>query len=271
VTDPADRAEEALRSLHLAVRSVVTVPPPATVRRRAERGTVRRAVVVLLAAVAAVAVGVGLGTVRVADRVPPSPPPPTASASTTPGPPSLRAAALDAADLGAGYSVDAENPRPRFPGGTIPRGVCAAWSRPAVAVTDYVRDGYSVTFKAPRGHYDGHEVWRFDNANWAATAMREVQDWLRTCRRQDGGVDPGVTGVSEWTVLAAGFAGAESIAVRHTQQRNGTVSNVDFYVVVRHGDLIGALWLSDQRWTPESLLNLGRALAARLCAAGRTC
>lgn len=274
MTDHEGRTEEALRSLYLAVQAVVPAPSPATVRRRAERRTVHGAVAGLLAAVAAVATAVGFGALNSADRVPPPPPPlplTTASASATASPLSLRTTALEPAQLGAGYSVEGEYPPSRFLGGTTPGETCDAWSPPAVAASEHVRDGYHVLFNAPRGHHDGHEVWRFDDVGWAATAMQELRSLLQVCARQEGPVDPGVIGVSEWTILATGFAGADSITVRHTEKRNGTVSNVDFYVVVRHGDLIGALWLSDQRWTPAQLLDLGRTLAARLCAANRTC
>jgi hypothetical protein len=133
-----------------------------------------------------------------------------------------------------------------------------------------VRGGTSVTFKAPRGHFDGHEIWRFD-APWAGTAMREIRDRLRLCPRVDAPGDPGVVTTSEWILLDSGFAGADSLAVRHSAAANGVVKNVDFFVVVRHGDLLGSLWLSDQRWTAPRLRDIGRAMAARLCATDATC
>jgi len=72
-------------------------------------------------------------------------------------------------------------------------------------------------------------------------------------------------------VLANGFAGDEALAVRHVETRNGSLFNTDFYLVVRQGALLGALWLSDQRWTLAELVALGKRLAARLCAAAATC
>jgi hypothetical protein len=122
-------------------------------------------------------------------------------------------------------------------------------------------------FRAPRGHFDGHEIWQFE-PDWAAGAMAEVRDRLGACPRLEGPADVGVVGVSEWTVLATGFAG-DSLAVRHTLTRNGALANTDFYVTVRQGDLISTLWLSDQRWTEQQLRDLGRAMAERLCSATR--
>lgn len=268
------RVEDALRSLHPAVRAAVVATSPAAIRRRAKRRTVRRGVAGLAAVLAAVAAAAGLVALSPAAPAPPPPPPPgptsappvTASAS----PPSLRSLALRPAQLGAGYSVDGEYPPSPFPGGTVPGEACGAWSPPPSGAARHVLGAYYVLFNGPNGVYEGHEIWQFDTG-WAATAMGEIRDRLRLCARQEEPADPGVTAISEWTPLANGFAGADSVVVRHTVTRNGTLSNTDFYLVVRQGELLGTLWLVERRWTQAQLLDLGRALAARLCAAGMSC
>lgn len=263
------RVDQALRSLQLAVRTAVVPPQPAVIRRRAERRRVHRAVAGLATAAAVVAAVTGTAAVLPAHRAtkpPPAPASPSPEPSASPVP--LRAAALKPADMGAGYSVEGEVPWSPFPGPTVPGESCGAWRPSEPGASSHVRGGYSVSFKAPRGHYDGQDIWRFD-AQWAVVAMRETRGRLRLCPRVEAPGDPGVVTMSQWTLIDSDFAGADSLAVRHDAAANGVVRNVDFFVVVRQGDVVGSLWLSDQRWTAPRLREVGRAMAARLLVATR--
>jgi len=197
---------------------------------------------------------------------------PTASATphVTDSPAPLGPAILRPSDFGDGYAVESETQRVAAEPIMLAGMQCQTWQPAGEASMAHVRAGYDRLFKAPRGHYDGQSVWRFEG-DWAVTAMRELRDQLRVCAKVEERDYPDVKVVLARTVLASGFAGADSLIVKDRATRDGLVANVDFYVVVRQGELISVLWLSDQRWTADRLREVGRRLAARLCAATESC
>lgn len=194
---------------------------------------------------------------------------PTRSPNSVPTPVSaVTTALLTPAEMGPGYAIESDRPADL----TAVRFVsaCPSWRPPAGTAEGHVVAGSARTFRAPRGHYDGLDVLRYAG-DGAAAAMAYAERRLTACVRQEEEGDPGVMVVTTWTVLATGFAGAESLVVRQRIERNGTLSNVDFHLLVRQGDLVAYLWLSDQRWTEEKLRALGERVAARLCVATEAC
>ncbi|WP_446219389.1 hypothetical protein [Micromonospora sp. IBHARD004] len=192
-------------------------------------------------------------------------PPPAATASLLTA---VAAALLTPADFGPGYAVDSDGPAD--PGAVRFVSACPSWRPPAGTAEGQVVAGSARTFRAPRGHYDALQVLRYAG-DGAAAAMEYAQRRLTACARYEEAADPGVTVATTWTVLGSGFAGADSLAVRQRIERNGMLSNVDFHLLVRQGDLLAYVWLSDQRWTEEALRALGDRVAARLCAATEAC
>jgi len=198
----------------------------------------------------------------------PSPTAPATPRATTP-PVALGPAMLRPSDFGAGYTIESETPLVS-PDSSLLGGVqCPEWQPAGEASTAHVLGGHDRLFDAPRGHFDGQSVWRFDG-EWAVTAMRELRDQLRICARAEFREVVDFDVVTR-TILASGIAGADSLIVRDRHTRNGLVSNVDFYVVVRQGELVAVLWLSDQRWTVDRMRDVGRRMATRLCAATDAC
>jgi len=204
----------------------------------------------------------------------PAPPvevsPPVAATPTTSSPPTARispAALLTPVDFGAGYSLaepSAVQSPPTEPAYLLPVMECAALPPGA---PDYsgalVSAGLLQLYAAPRGHYDSLTVWRYRGTG-AADAIREVRDQLRLCPRNESVAEENTRVTRTWTVLATDFAGAGSLAIRNELARNAVVSDVDFHVIVRRGDAVASLWLSDQRWTAARLRAIGQRIAARL-------
>jgi hypothetical protein len=170
---------------------------------------------------------------------------------------------LTPGDFGSGYSVKdpvVEQGPPMEPTYLLPVMECGAPSTSGAAVSA----GLLQLYAAPRGHFDSLTIWRYRGTG-AADAIRELRDQLRLCARTESVGDEGKLVTRTWTVLATDFAGADgSLAVRNELARDGVVSDVDFHVVVRRGDAVASLWLSDQRWTTARLRAIGQRIAARL-------
>lgn len=181
---------------------------------------------------------------------------------------SVTAALLVAAEFGPGYAIDSDGPAD--PEAVRFASACPDWRPPAGTVEGPVVAASARTFRAPRGHFDSLQVLRYAG-DGAAAAMEYAERRLTACPQYEEVADPGVIVATTWSVLATGFAGAESLAVRQRTERNGVLSNVDFYLLVRQGDLVAYVWLSDQRWTGEALRALGGRVAVRLCAATEAC
>jgi hypothetical protein len=193
-------------------------------------------------------------------------PPPDSSAAVGAAPVS-RAALLTPDDFGPGYTVAEpaeEAAQPVEPAYLLPIMDCPEWRPgPDGPSGTLVLAGARQLYAAPRGHFDGLAVWRY-RAGGAERALREVRDQLRLCARYERTGDEDSVVTTTWTVLAGDFAGAGSVAVRTELARDGVVSNVDFFVIVRRADAVATLWLSDQRWTKEALLMVGQRMASRL-------
>jgi hypothetical protein len=194
----------------------------------------------------------------------------TAAQPATPSVPAepVTAALLPPPDFGPGYAINAD--APGDPGGMFAVLVCPRWTPPAEGAAAHAVATAQRTYDAPRGHTDELDVLRYAD-RWAAGAMTEIRDALAACARFEAPGDPGVTVRTAWTVLATAFAGDESVAVRQQVFENDKLSNVDFHVAVRRGDVVAYAWLSDQRWTEDDLRALGRRMAEGLCAAIDAC
>jgi hypothetical protein len=195
-----------------------------------------------------------------APPAPPEPSPSTAAPSVAAVP---HAALLTPEDFGAGYSVKEQAttvPPPSEPAYLLPVMDCPDAGGPS---RESVTAGLSQLYAAPRGHFDSLTVWRY-RGDGAAHAMTELREQLRRCARSESVGDENTTVVRTWTLLATDFAGPGSVALRNELRRDGVVSDVDFHVIVPHGDMVASLWLSDQRWTTARLRAIGQRLAARL-------
>lgn len=192
------------------------------------------------------------------------------TAGPTPPPPAVRvsrAALLTPGDFGAGYTVaePAEEAAPPVePAYLLPVMDCPQWQPgPDGPSGAAVLAGARQLYAAPRGHYDGLAVWRY-RPGAAERAVREAADQVRVCPTYESVGDEDVRVSRTWTVLARDFAGPGALVLRTELARNGTVSDVDFFVIVRRDDAVAALWLSDQRWTTARLRAVGARMASRL-------
>jgi len=209
--------------------------------------------------------------VGVAPAVTPSATDGTTGPTARPTPPPAirvsRAALLTPGDFGSGYTVaePAEEAAPPVePAYLLPVMDCPQWQPgPGGPSGAAVLAGARQLYAAPRGHYDGLAVWRF-RPGAAAQAMREVADQVRLCPTFESVGDEDVRISRTWTVLARDFAGPGALVLRTELARNGTVSDVDFFVIVQRDDAVAALWLSDQRWTTDRLRAVGQRMASRL-------
>lgn len=180
--------------------------------------------------------------------------PPSASPAAAP----VAQALLSPSEMGSGYAVSSDAPETDADvlHGTM---TCPDWV-PGMATSSATR-----TFSAPRGHYDAQSVLRLPDATAMITMLRAALD---RCADQRTTVEDGVVARSLWDLMAEGFAGPDSVAIRLRAYRDRTLSNTDYFVIVRKDSVLTAFWLSDQRWTAAHLTALGRRAAAKLALLG---
>jgi hypothetical protein len=257
--------------------------PPAAVRRRGRQRSLRQALAVTVAVLAAGGAGVGWAAARTTatpDRPPVATKPPTPTPTPTPSP-----SPSGAKGLGTASPAPDGHPGPLQPADLGP-GTWQAmqdlesfdgpdrwyWANlcPAYRSGDYASLKHMVTVTTV-GYRSGdryvHEhVHRYE-AGWGPRALDDVRALVGRCTgptttpKADGGPLPG-----HFTVVDRGFAGDDALLVREENWVYGpgdqpTKAPPRLVAVVRVGDRLATVLLS-----PDATANTARTLAAKAAA-----
>ncbi|MGC5018525.1 hypothetical protein [Micromonospora sp. DT47] len=276
-------------------------PAPAEIRARARRRTIRTAVVTPTVLALVFAGGWAALAGRPVDRPAPAPadsatptPAVTTPAATpsplptfvVPGDPAWIGpeALLQPEDVGPGMRLHGEDsfePRERQPWTFDLTGTCPAYA--GLRVTAHQRYRYLRIHTVERvADYNGLEAVEVEVERYSGRGAQQVLADMRkvasACARseydspEDSTPSHPARAYHRWAVLSSGFAGDESLLVRHERfvRERGTGRQmgdhtVTLLAVVRVGDLVTVL--SSGNRTEARMRELARSAAHRMCAA----